>query len=94
MVAYSHCSTEMCVARSVSGHYLCHLVVLKETTSARELLQVGESARRKMVLVGETPSDEEDRQGRPFVGPAGALLDRYTLSDEWISDSRITTHRT
>jgi uracil-DNA glycosylase family protein len=29
-----------------------------------------------MVLVGEQPGDAEDRSGRPFVGPAGALLDR------------------
>jgi len=27
-------------------------------------------------LVGEQPGDQEDRQGRPFVGPAGQLLDR------------------
>jgi uracil-DNA glycosylase family protein len=30
----------------------------------------------KMVLVGETPGDEEDKSGHPFVGPAGALLDQ------------------
>jgi uracil-DNA glycosylase family protein len=30
----------------------------------------------EMVLVGETPGDEEDRTGHPFVGPAGALLDK------------------
>jgi DNA polymerase len=28
------------------------------------------------MLVGEQPGDREDRQGKPFVGPAGALLDR------------------
>lgn len=28
------------------------------------------------LLVGEAPGDQEDRQGRPFVGPAGRLLDR------------------
>ena len=27
-----------------------------------------------MVLVGEQPGDEEDKQGVPFVGPAGRLL--------------------
>lgn len=30
----------------------------------------------RLVLVGEQPGDEEDLQGRPFVGPAGRLLDR------------------
>lgn len=29
-----------------------------------------------LMLVGEQPGDQEDRQGRPFVGPAGQLLDR------------------
>jgi uracil-DNA glycosylase len=28
-----------------------------------------------LMLVGEQPGDEEDREGRPFVGPAGRLLD-------------------
>jgi uracil-DNA glycosylase family protein len=28
-----------------------------------------------MFLVGEAPGDEEDKTGRPFVGPAGVLLD-------------------
>lgn len=28
----------------------------------------------RMVLVGEQPGDVEDRQGAPFVGPAGRLL--------------------
>ena len=30
----------------------------------------------EVVLVGEQPGDREDRAGEPFVGPAGALLDR------------------
>ena len=29
-----------------------------------------------LMLVGEQPGDYEDRAGRPFVGPAGQLLDR------------------
>lgn len=29
-----------------------------------------------LVIVGEQPGDQEDRSGRPFVGPAGKLLDR------------------
>jgi uracil-DNA glycosylase len=28
-----------------------------------------------MMLVGEQPGDQEDREGKPFVGPAGRLLD-------------------
>ena len=29
-----------------------------------------------LALVGEQPGDQEDKQGRPFVGPAGHILDR------------------
>jgi DNA polymerase len=29
-----------------------------------------------LMLVGEQPGDREDREGEPFVGPAGAVLDR------------------
>jgi uracil-DNA glycosylase family protein len=32
--------------------------------------------RARVVLVGEQPGHEEDLAGRPFVGPAGRLLDR------------------
>jgi DNA polymerase len=37
----------------------------------------------RLVLVGEQPGDDEDRAGRPFVGPAGRLLDR-ALADAGI----------
>jgi DNA polymerase len=30
----------------------------------------------RIVMVGEVPGDQEDLQGRPFVGPAGQLFDR------------------
>jgi DNA polymerase len=40
-----------------------------------------------IVLVGEQPGDDEDRAGRPFVGPAGRLLDR-ALADAGIARSR------
>lgn len=31
-------------------------------------------ARARIMLVGEQPGDQEDKQGKPFVGPAGAVL--------------------
>jgi uracil-DNA glycosylase family protein len=37
-----------------------------------------------IVIVGEQPGDQEDLSGRPFVGPAGKLLDR-ALEDAGIS---------
>lgn len=40
----------------------------------------------RLMLVGEQPGDEEDRQGRPFVGPAGRWL--ATVLDEVRIDRR------
>ena len=34
------------------------------------------SATSRVMMVGEQPGDKEDLQGRPFVGPAGAVLDK------------------
>jgi uracil-DNA glycosylase len=37
---------------------------------------MGEGPRRaRLLLVGEQPGDQEDRAGKPFVGPAGRVLD-------------------
>jgi uracil-DNA glycosylase len=33
----------------------------------------------EIVFIGEQPGDEEDRQGHPFVGPSGKLLDRALI---------------
>ncbi len=45
-------------------------------------------ARAKLMLVGEQPGDQEDQAGRPFVGPAGRLLDR-ALEDAGIDRSQV-----
>jgi uracil-DNA glycosylase family protein len=34
------------------------------------------AARAEVMFVGEQPGDQEDKAGRPFVGPAGKLFDR------------------
>ena len=36
----------------------------------------GRSQRAALMMIGEQPGDKEDIAGRPFVGPAGMLLDR------------------
>jgi len=46
------------------GEYATQSVVGEGSTPAR------------LMLVGEQPGDQEDRQGHPFVGPAGKLLAR------------------
>ena len=44
-------------------------------TATQVVFGAGPRAARVM-FVGEQPGDQEDRQGAPFVGPAGALLDK------------------
>ncbi len=41
-----------------------------------------------LMLVGEQPGDREDRAGEPFVGPAGAMLDR-ALAEAGIDRERV-----
>jgi len=37
-------------------------------------------ARAKVMLVGEQPGDQEDLAGKPFVGPAGMVLDKALMA--------------
>lgn len=53
------------------GCTACHLHELGTQTVFGE-----GRASADVMLVGEQPGDQEDRSGRPFVGPAGQLLDR------------------
>ena len=50
----------------------------------------GQSAKPNvtMMMIGEQPGDHEDQQGRPFVGPAGKLLDKC-LEEAGIDRSRV-----
>jgi DNA polymerase len=45
-------------------------------------------SRARLLVVGEQPGDEEDREGAPFVGPAGRLLDR-ALADAGIPRAEV-----
>ncbi|HEX2292240.1 MAG TPA: UdgX family uracil-DNA binding protein [Gaiellaceae bacterium] len=56
---------------AAAGCQACHLWKLGTQTVFGE-----GAAGAKLVLVGEQPGDQEDLEGRPFVGPAGRLLDR------------------
>lgn len=51
---------------------------LKRTATQLVFADGSETAR--IMLIGEAPGAEEDRAGRPFVGPAGQLLDRMLAS--------------
>ncbi|MFD1656769.1 UdgX family uracil-DNA binding protein [Streptomyces caeni] len=52
----------------------CHGCPLYENATQTVFGRGDISAR--VVLVGEQPGDQEDRQGEPFVGPAGRVLDK------------------
>ena len=45
-------------------------------------------ASAEVVFVGEQPGDQEDLQGRPFVGPAGKLFDK-ALEDAGIDRTQV-----
>lgn len=57
--------------RAAAGCQGCELY--RDATQA--VFGSGDAAAR-IVLVGEQPGDSEDREGAPFVGPAGRVLDR------------------
>jgi DNA polymerase len=46
------------------------------------------SSNAEVVFVGEQPGDQEDLQGKPFVGPAGKLFDK-ALEDAGIDRSQV-----
>jgi DNA polymerase len=56
---------------AAAGCRACHLWELGTQTVFGEGLKSAE-----LVLVGEQPGDQEDLAGKPFVGPAGRLLDQ------------------
>jgi len=45
-------------------------------------------AKVSCIMIGEQPGNEEDLQGKPFVGPAGKLLDR-ALDDAGIDRDKV-----
>jgi len=48
--------------------------------------------RARLMLVGEQPGDREDIEGRPFVGPAGKLLDLALQRLGWPRDALYVTN--
>jgi uracil-DNA glycosylase family 4 len=60
------------IADEIRGHVPCGFEICERATN----LVPGEgSATAPVVIVGEAPGANEDAQGRPFVGRAGAILD-------------------
>ncbi len=44
--------------------------------TATQLVFADGAADARLVIIGEAPGGEEDRAGKPFIGPAGQLLDK------------------
>ena len=61
--------------KQVSGCTLCAL----HAGRTRTVFGVG-NRDADWMIIGEAPGGEEDRQGEPFVGPAGKLLDSMLLA--------------
>lgn len=58
------------LAKAVDGCRACPL--FEDATQG----VFGEGSKRaRLMMIGEQPGDEEDRTGRPFVGPSGRVLD-------------------
>jgi DNA polymerase len=64
----------------------CRACPLWETGTQTVFGEGGKQA--DVVFVGEQPGDQEDLTGRPFVGPAGKLLDR-ALEETGIDRSKV-----
>jgi uracil-DNA glycosylase len=65
------------IAADIDAHLPCEFEICNEATN----LVPGEGdPDADVVVIGEAPGASEDKQGRPFVGSAGRLLDR--LLDE------------
>jgi DNA polymerase len=70
----------------MAGIKIRSLAALRDATMRCRECPIGEYATQSVIgegplsawlmLVGEQPGDQEDRQGHPFVGPAGQLLNR------------------
>jgi uracil-DNA glycosylase family protein len=80
---------------SAGGQSLDDLRTEAATCEACDLSKLGTQTvfgegpkRADLMLMGEQPGDQEDRTGRPFVGPAGKILDR-ALGEAGIPRDRV-----
>jgi DNA polymerase len=60
------------IAEDLRGHVPCGFAICEEATN---LVPGDGNPDAELVIVGEAPGASEDKQGRPFVGRAGKLLD-------------------
>ena len=55
---------------------------------ARNLVFADGNPQARVMIIGEAPGRDEDREGRPFVGSAGRLLDRMLAAIDLGRDSQ------
>ncbi len=72
--AYALASTATSVAELRQALETFEGCALKKT--ATNLVFYDGNPEARLIFIGEAPGAEEDRQGLPFVGPSGQLLDR------------------
>jgi uracil-DNA glycosylase family protein len=78
------------------------LAALRKATDVCRECPIGEHATQSvfgegpvgavLMVVGEQPGDQEDLQGRPFVGPAGRLFDRAAEQLGWARERFYVTN--
>jgi uracil-DNA glycosylase len=78
------------------------LELLSQATDRCRACPIGEHATQSVfgegpaaaavMVVGEQPGDQEDLQGRPFVGPAGRLFDKAVADLGWSRDRLYVTN--
>ncbi len=61
---------------AIREHHAAHCPLCRTADDARSIVFGEGHPEADLVFVGEAPGEHEDREGRPFVGPAGELLDR------------------
>ncbi len=69
--AANGCETLEALREAVAAFEHCEL-----KRGARNLVFADGNPKARVLILGEAPGVEEDREGRPFVGRAGLLLDR------------------
>ncbi len=69
--AAAHAQSLDTLREAITGFDLCDL-----KKGARNTVFADGNPKARVLILGEAPGAEEDREGRPFVGRAGQLLDR------------------
>lgn len=77
---------------AIRAHHAAHCPQCAGNDTGRSIVFGEGGAEADLVFVGEAPGEQEDLEGRPFVGPAGELLDKMIAalkldrSQVWITN--------